>query len=149
MDFTAITLVYTAVISQPAKTDTLLIALSPCTAPLVLKPSGKPTGFPPLKAESKSHHQGQEAHASCLNSLWVPGPLASVATSRSLSTLSRGFVYLPGTPSSSLPTYACMSSREASHGLPKTFCTLPFMQLYISLCNKFIDSGAGRPGFGS
>ena len=58
-------------------------------------------------------------------------------------------VYLPGTPSPSPPTYAHVSSRENSHGLPKTFCTLPFMQLYVSLCDKFTDSGAGRPGFGS
>ena len=90
MDFTAITLVCMAAVSQPAKTDTLLTALSPRTAVLILKPSGKPTGFPLPKAESKSRHQGQEAHASCLNSLWVPVPLASVATSKSLSTLSGG-----------------------------------------------------------
>ena len=133
MDFTAITLVCTAVVSQPARTDTLPTALRLCTAPLILKPSGKPTGLPPLKDESKSRHQGQEAHASCLNSLWVPVPLASVATSKSLSSLSRGLC-VSARSAFSLTTRLC--PRVLQRKLPWPSRGLLHPSIHAALCKS-------------
>ena len=93
-------------------------------------------------------HCSQEAHASRLTFHYVLVPRTFTDISYCLPTLSKGLRSSPCLRSSPLlhqveytsfcptPPFKAYIFREASHDLPETFCNLPLMQFYISLCDR-------------